>query len=190
MRKLTEISVVIAALAVIAVPGAVWAAQEGTRSSVTVAVPSMLSITQDVGDFTLKFEDSKAGSVTNGQTVGYVVMANNMTNEFLRGAVSYAISAADGRDSLDGIIIGPNSPAGYRNRGLPENATLEPSIFEFRGGRLISTTRYIMDKPPSSGPAGKILNGIVYVNWGAYAYRDLTPADGGSVILTVTLKDS
>ncbi len=186
MRKFMRFAVALAMLALV-VPGKAWAASVDDSDTVTVNVGNVLSITDEVGNFTLTFDSTTgtvAGSVTAGQTVGYVLRANNMSNSAIAGALSAKISTA-----LDGITFRANAGMAYTATPGSDagNATLNPVS---SGAVNIGTSATALyDKPSSTGNQGKVLNGTAFVNWGAVAARDLADADGGSMTLTVTLKD-
>ena len=150
----------------------------------TVTVGTILSIeTGDDPNFTLAFSDFASGAFSQGKFVNYIVRANNMTTSALTGAVSAKINAA-----LDGITI-VNTPQTYVNDGTSSNAVLT----ELGGGSPIAvgtTSVNLYNKPTSSGAEGKILKGQAPTYWQARADRDLAPGDGGTVTITVTLKDS
>ena len=100
-KRLAQFTVMIAILAMVAMPARVWATTVNSTATVTVQVPTILSISdQGTGPFTLTFTSTANGGTTNGQTVGYAVSANNMPNAGLAGAVSAKISAL-----LSGITI-------------------------------------------------------------------------------------
>ena len=183
MKKLMRFAMTLAMLA-LAVPGSAWAASVNDADTVTIDVANILSITDEVGNFTLTFltDGTTAGSVSSGQTVGYILRANNMSNSAIAGALSAKINAA-----LDGITFRANSGMSYVSGGSSGDATLNPVS---SGAVNIGTSATaLFDKPASTGNQGKVLNGTAFVNWGAIADRDLADADGGSVTLTVTLKD-
>ncbi len=183
-KRLVSFAIGIAILAMGIVPAAVWANTVNTAATVTVQVPAILSISDNgTGNFTLTFQSAAAGGTTNGQTVGYAVQANSMPNSALTGALSAKISAL-----LSGITIRANSGRTYTNNGSASNAVLQESSAGLIN--LGTTAVNIMDKPASTGNSGKILSGTAFINWGAVADRDLTTTDGGSVTLTVTLKDA
>ena len=183
MKKSMKYAMIALAVLAMALPGAAWALTANDADSVTVTVPTILSISDDVGNFTLTFTGSAAGSTTNGQTVGYIVDANNMPNTALTGALSAKISAL-----LSGITIRANPARTYVNDGSASNAVLTESTAAVIN--LGTTAVNIMDKPASAGSSGKILHGRAFVNWGAVADTDVTTANGGTVTLTVTLKDA
>ncbi len=182
MKKLVRVAVTLAMLALV-VPGSAWASTVDDARTVTVSVPTILSITDETGPFTLTFADAASGGTTNGQTVGYIVKSNNMPNSALTGALSAKISGL-----LDGITIRANPGRTYTNAGSASNAVLQESSASFIN--LGTTAVNVMDKPALAGASGKILSGTAFVNWGAVATRDLSLADGGAVTLTVTLKDA
>lgn len=183
MKKITQIAMILALMAAVVVPGAAWAATADDADTVTVSVPSILSISDETGNFTLTFLSSANGGVTNGQTVGYQVQANNMPNSALAGALSAKINTL-----IDGITIRANEGRTYVNNGTASNAILEDASASVIN--MGTTATAVMNKPASTGASGQILNGTAFVNWGAVATRDLTTADGGSATLTVTLKDA
>ena len=171
-----------AVILAVGMPGA-WAISVDDADTVTVSVPTVLSISDETGNFTLAFSSSANGGTTNFQTVGYVVKANNMPNSALTGALSAKISSL-----LDGISIRALAGRTYTNNGTASNALLADN-----GAGIVTvgtSLAGLMDKPSSSGASGKILDGTAFVAWQAQATRDLTSSDGGGVTLTVTLKDA
>ena len=163
----------------------VWAGSVNDVDNVTVTVNSTLSITDPTGDFTLAFNQTTGtanGVISTPQTVVYTVNANNMPNTALAGTVSARLNAALGGMDIKGSI-GP-----YVNKGSAGSATLNPSAAV---PITIGTTAVnLMDKPATTGAAGKVLNGDFGVSYTATATRDLAANDGGTVTLTVTLKDA
>ena len=184
MKKITQFAMSLAAVLALGMPGA-WAASVDDTDTVTITVNNILSISDEVGPFTLAFDNDTgtvSGSASTGQTVGYLVQANNLPNAAVAGALSAKISAL-----LDGITFRANSGMAYNNTGSSGNAILAPVD---SGPVVIGTaTTALADKPASTGAQGKVLNGTYFVNWGAIANRDLSDTDGGAVALTVTLKD-
>lgn len=180
---------VAAAFALAATPSA-WAATADDSDSVTVTVDPVLSISDEVGDFTITFTNatgSAAGDVSTGQTVGYIVKSNTMPNAALTGALSAKLST-----TLTNIEIrGTTDGTSYVNDGSASNAILEAVNTDTANPTVIGTTATSMfNKPSSTGTAGKILDGRAFINWNAKATADLVPGDGGTVTLTVTLKDA
>lgn len=184
MSKFMRFALVLAMLAVV-LPGSAWAANVvNDVDTVTVAVQPTISISDATGNFSLTFTDTAPNALTNNfQTVGYVVQANTMPNSALTGALSARISAL-----LDGINLLALTDRVFNNAGSASNAVLTESP----GGTVTVGTSPVplMDKPASTGSSGMILSGTAFVSWRAQATRDLTSTDGGSVMLTVTLKDA
>jgi hypothetical protein len=165
--------------------GQAWAASVDEGSSVTVNVNEVLSIQEQVGDFSLTFENIFEDNNSTGQTVGYILYANNMPNAALPGALSAKLSKV-----MPGIDIKANLSSGsYTQPGGPSGyARLVP---DSTAGIVVGeTTTSLMSKPTSGGNDGKILAGRAFINWSATATRILTPDDSHVVRLTVTLKDS
>jgi|GEM_PF-2659663 len=182
MRKQIRFTAILAVLTAV-LPSAAWAASVDDADTVTVSVPTILSISDSTGNFTLTFTSAVSGGTTNFQTVGYAVQSNNMPNAALTGALSAKLSAL-----LDGINIRALGSRTYTNSGTASNAVLTEAP---SGVVTIGTSATgIMDKPASSGNSGKILSGTAFVAWQGQSTRDLTTSDGGSVTLTVTLKDA
>lgn len=182
MKKFAQLIGVAAVILAAGMPAA-WAASADDADTVTVSVPTVLSISDETGNFTLAFASSANGGTTNFQTVGYAVSSNNMPNSALTGALSAKVSAL-----LDGINIRALGGRTYTNNGSASNAVLTESP---TGPVTIGTSATgIMDKPALAGSSGKILTGTAFVAWQGKATRDLTFSDGGSVTLTVTLKDA
>ena len=183
MRKQMQLGAIFVALAV-ALPGAAWATAVNDADTVTVAVPSILSINDDTGNFTLTFQSTSTNGITDFKTVGYNVSANNMPNSALVGALSAKVSPA-----LTGMNLRALAGRTYTNNGTASNAVLSEAP---TGVVAIGTTATgIMDKPALAGTSGQILNGVAFVAWQAQATRDLTAADSGqATTLTVTLKDA
>ncbi len=186
MNKITRIMAVAAFLAV-TLPGGAWAGSSDDTRTVTVTVPATLSITDEVGNFTLPFQNgSTSGAVSKNQNVGYRVICNSMPNSALSGAISAKISAA-----LTGVTIrGQSESDAFDNQGTGSNATL----VSVNVGNPISvgtSTTAIATKPSTSaGTAGTLLNGTYFINWTALATQDLGPGTVGTTSLTVTLKDA
>ena len=186
MKKRIHFAIAFAVLAV-ALPRSAWATSISDTDTVTVDVGNILSIEDSEGNFSLSFNNvtgTVAGSASTGKTVGYVLRANNMSNSAVSGALSAKISSA-----LDGITFQANSGMTYTPTAGASagNATLTPVS---SGAVPVGTTATaLFDKPASVGTQGQVLNGTAFINWGAVAARDLGDADGGSMTLTVTLKD-
>lgn len=168
-----------------------WAGPPSNNNdNVTVKVEPALSITDEVGNFTIEFNSltgSAAGDVSTGQTVGYIVRANTMPNAALAGALSAKINA-----TLTNIQLRASTDAtAYVNGGTASNAILTPVNTDTANPTVVGTTAVaIFDKPASTGSAGKVLRGTAYMNWNAKATADLVPGDGGTVTITTTLKDA
>ena len=162
---------------------AAWADSDDFSHTVTVSVADTLSITfEDDPNFTLTFaDDFGQGSVSTGKTVVYTVRANTMSLSAIPGAVSAKISAA-----LSGIDL-KGFPGDYTNEGTSGYAVLEKVGAEAVIG---TTATALFNKPASSGSSGSLLKGKAPVHYRAVATRDLSTSDGGTVTLTVTLKDS
>lgn len=160
-----------------------WAGTANQTHALTVKVGDILSIT--VGEdpnFTLTFDtDFGNGAVSTGKTFSYIIRSNTMPLSALAGAISAKISA-----TLSGINI-KAFPGDYTNEGVAGYATLTKTTAE----TVVGTTAVALaDKPASAGANGKLLKGTFPIHYRAVATRDLSTADGGTVTLTVTLKDS
>lgn len=182
--------VLIVAALVLSAAHSAWATESNNADSATVTVASVLSISDEVGNFTIAFNNatgSSSGSVSTGQTVGYIVNSNSMPNTALAGALSAKISAL-----LTNIQLRATTDAtAYVNDGVAANAILTPVNTDTANPTVVGTTAVaIFDKPVSTGAAGKILKGRAYINWNAKATADLAPGDGGTVTITTTLKDA
>lgn len=180
---------VVAAL-VLGATHSAWATSANNNDNATVQVQPVLSITDEVGNFTIQFNDatgSATGSISTGQTVGYIVKSNTMPNAALAGALSAKINTTLTNIQLRASTDG----SAYVNGGTASNAVLTPVNTDTNNPTVVGTTAVaIFDKPASSGAAGKVLNGTAYINWNAKATADLVPGDGGTVTITTTLKDA
>src|SRR3990167_7828917 len=78
-------------VAIVGLHGIAFAASSSVSHSVTVSVPSQISITADTTNFTLTMADFIAGSESDTKTVNYTVKANKVT-------------AADGATVLKGQL--------------------------------------------------------------------------------------
>ncbi len=178
---------ILAAALTLGVTHSAWAATASDADSLTVSVASILSITDEVGNFTITFDNntgSAAGSISTGQTVGYAVNANNMPLTALNSALTAKLSAL-----LTNIQVrGSTDATAYVNGGGAGNAILAPFNTDTNAPTVIGTTDTRMFDKPATG--NKVLKGTAYVNWNAKATADLIPGDGGTVTLTVTLKDA
>lgn len=182
MKKFMQLITVAAMILAVGIPGA-WAASVDDVDTVTLTVPTILSISDETGNFTLTFTSAANGGTTNFQTVGYAVRSNNMPNSELTGALSARINAL-----RDGINIRALGARAYTNNGSASNAVL---VEDPAGPVTVGTSLTdLMRKPALAGASGRILSGTAFVAWQAQATRDLTAADSGSVTLTVTLKDA
>ena len=176
-----RVAVFAAILSCLAAPA--WAGSSNDTDSVTVLTPTILSITDTVGNFTLTMTDMVSGSVSNRQTVIYTVKGNNYATTALAGALSAKVSAL-----LSGIRLKGDPAASSTNNGTAGNILLTESA---AGDIAVGTTAVnFMDKGATVAPQGKVLNGSVGVSWVAVADRDLSATDGGTVTLTVTIKDA
>ena len=176
--------VVLSAALVLGVAHSALATVSNDADTITISVDPILSISDEVGNFTIKFTNatgSAAGSISEGQTVGYLVQANTMPNTALAGALSAKIGTAFTNIELRAV------GGSYVNNGTVSNAVLASA-----GDPIVvgTTGVALANKPVSSGTPSKILNGRFFVNWNAKALADLATGDGGSATLTVTLKDA
>lgn len=167
-----------------------WAKESNNSNGATVSVASVLSISDEIGNFTIAFNNatgSATGSISTGQTVGYLVNSNSMPNTALAGALSAKIGGL-----LTGIQLRASTDAtAYVNDGVAANAILVPANTDTANPTVVGTTAVaIFNKPASTGVAGKVLKGRAYINWNAKATADLAPGDGGIVTITTTLKDA
>lgn len=184
MSKLRSMRwVVLAAALALGATHSAWAAVSNNSDNVTVTVESILSVSDETGNFTIKFDNatgSSAGSISTGQTVGYIVASNTMPNAALAAALSAKISVPLTDKELR--AVGGN----YVNDGTASNAILESA-----GDPVVvgTTAVALANKPASTGTAGKVLKGKWFVNWSAKALADLFPSSE-TVTLTVTLKDA
>ncbi len=182
MKKFMQLIGVAAMILAAGIPGARAASVDDT-DTITVAVPAILSISDETGNFTLTFTSASNGGTTNFQTVGYAVQSNNMPNSELAGALSAKINALK-----DGVNIRALGSRNYTNAGSASNAVLaEDPVGPVTVG---TSATALMKKSTSTGDAGKILSGTAFVAWQGQATRDLTASDSGPVTLTVTLKDA
>ena len=173
---------VFAAAIVLGLTHPAWAGSSNDTDDVTFAVGNSLSITDTMGNFTLTFANTTNGSDSDNKTVIYTVTANNMPNTALTGAVSAKINAL-----VSGITLKAN-PGAYTNNGSAGNATLDTAVATYTD--VTTTAVNLYNKPVTTGAQGKVLNGLVGINYKATATRDLAASDGGTVTLTVTLKDA
>ncbi len=156
--------------------------------NVTVQVDSVLDITyEDNPDILMEFKnDFATGALSAGKFINYKVRANNMTTGALSGAITAKISQL-----VDGVdVVTAAGSMQYTNEGTSSNAVLVPTG---SNAAVVIRTSPVALFDKASGPAapnGKILKGHAGVYYQAKALRDLNPSDGGTTILTVTLKDS
>ena len=186
-----QAAVVFAAALLLGVTHSAWATSASdTSDNIQVTVASVLSITDEfTGPIVLTFsaDGSATGSLSSGQTVGYIVNANTMQLAALNSALTAKLSAPV--TNVD--IRGSTAADAYVNAGTGSNAILVPFNTSAASPTVIGTSDTRMfDKPTSSGNPGKVLKGTAYINWNAKATADLVPGDGGVVTLTVTLKDA
>ncbi len=173
-----------AALVMLGVACPALATQADDVDQLTVSVDPILAISDDIGNFTIKFTNatgSAKDSISTGQTVGYLISANNMPNTALSGALTAKISSA-----LTGIQVRATGGT-YTNDGSGDNGPLTPASATVNVG---TTAAILANKPATSTAAGKVMTGKYFVNWNALATTDLSPGAGGTVTLTVTLKDA
>lgn len=185
MKMLTRFAAVFAMLAVV-LPGAAWAGSADDADTVTVSVPASIGISDEAGNFTLTFANgSSTNSISSNKTVGYIVNSNTMPNAALAGALSAKISSA-----ITGVTLQANMASdSYTNVGTASNAILTP-VNTATPVAVGTSLTALANKEESSGAAGQILNGTFFVSWNAKATADLSPGDGGSTTLTVTIKDA
>ena len=189
MRKSIQFAAILAAVALV-LPAGAWAASVSDAKSVNITVGNALSIIADpAGAINLQFNSAtgaETGSISTAGTIGYVVQANAMNNAAIPGAVSAKINAPISgmtfQAAAGGLAYIPaaGSPAG--------NATLNPVSTSAVPITIAGTN--LFDKPVSTGNQGQVLNGVAFVSYVAVADRDLADADGGSLTVTVTLKDT
>ena len=175
-----------ALIALLFVPGIATAGEDTFSHNVTVQVDTVLSIVyEDDPNILMEFQDDfSEGSVSIGKFINYKVRANDMTEGALDNAITAKIDA-----EVDGVeIITADSSIQYTNEGTASNAVLIPVG---AAPVVIGTTEAPIFKKESgpSAPGGKILKGRAGAYYQARALRDLAPGDGGSCVLTVTLRD-
>ncbi len=164
-------------------PG-VWAGSSNNNDTVTVKVAPILSISDEVGNFELVFEEetgSAAGAISKNKVVGYKVRANAMPNAALPGALSAKLSVAI--PNIDLRAVGGN----YVNDGTANNATLVKTEDPVIVG---TTVVALANKPASTGVSGQIMQGRYFISWDALAKADLQAGVVGNATLTTTLKDA
>ncbi len=161
---------------------ACWAASAETTHQVTVVVvPTSLSIADDIGSSSLKFNDPVAGAQSDPQTVQYRVAGNSFPSGALSGIVSVSMA-----DPPEGIELKADVGT-FTNNGTEGNILLHPTA---SGEQVIGTDPTpLAGKETTSGTQANILNGTLPVTWTAGAKQNLS-ADEYPVTLTVTLKDT
>ena len=157
-------------------PAADW----GWALMCQVDAPPVLSITDDVGPFTLSFPDFAGGSLSTVQVVVYRVQANNMAPGSIQGAVTAHLDSLFGDAELRADVTG------YANLGDPEFSTLS----EAQGGFVTvqTTPVQLADKQPGDVCCDPCMDGTLTVLWQARLTGDAA-AGSTTRTLTVTLRD-
>ena len=159
-----------------------FAASAETSHNVTVVVvPTVLSVSDDAGEFRLEFDDPAAGSDSSTQLVHYRVSGNTFSTGALPGIVS---AEADG--PKEGIEL--KAEVGeFVNDGTEGNILLHASA----GGEQAvgSVPVPLAGKGPTSGTQAEMLNGTVPIQWKANSTKNLSSGEY-PITLTVTLKDA
>ncbi len=146
--------------------------------SITVAVPSFLSMTADKSDFTLTFADYITGSETNTDTVTYSVRANNLDKT--NGVVSAKL------DSLYDNVTLKADPGAYSK--VNGNASLTEAAAGFIAVDASGVS--LMNKTVDNG-TGKTTRGSFPVIYKASADQDLSVDAFPQVrVLTVTFANA
>jgi len=142
----------------------------------TDVVPTFLSITADVTDFTLTFADFASGSLTDTQVVNYTVRFNGAT--VTDGAVKAKISEAYTNVDLKADVGAYTKTAG--NARLTEQSA---------GYMTIGTTDVNIAKRVTDTGSGKTSRGSLAVTYQAEATNVLEPVSEAKT-LTITLADA
>ncbi|MBI4972081.1 MAG: hypothetical protein HZC17_09690 [Candidatus Omnitrophica bacterium] len=163
-----------------------WAATETDLQTVTVNVPSQLSITGDGGGaFTLTSANYLSGSESGVSTVTYTILGNNIAKTALTSFVAAKISAL-----VDGVNI-QALPGIFNNAGSAGNivnADLTPP----GSYTTLGTTDTSMENKAdlSASPDAKmVINGTLPISYKSVLTRD-HEAINTVVTLTVTVKDA
>lgn len=146
----------------------------------TLEAEPVLSITDDVGPFTLQFSDFVEGSSSDVQTVAYRIQANNMASGVVSGAVTAHLS-----ESFQGVDLTADV-TGYSNLGHPNFATLSENQAGSIAIQIAPTS--LADKQSGNGQGDSCLDGQLTVNWQARLTQDAA-AGSTTRTLIVTLKD-
>lgn len=155
-----------------------YAASDTTTHSVTISVPTTLSIAADTSNFTLTMSDFVSGAQSNTQTVNYTITSNN-NNVAANGTV---LSAALGSAFTDLNLFA--DPGTYTRSGGNFN------LVEAAAGNItIGTTSTALAKKTIVSGTGKITRGTLPVAYKAVATQDLA-AGTQAQTLTITLVDA
>ena len=159
-----------------------WATPDGTARGQLVGggSPPVLSISDDIGSFTLTFSNFLQGSVSSTQEVAYRIQANNMMTGSVQGVVSARL-----QQTFSGIDLEVDVTA-YQNLGVPSSANLQESV---AGRQVVNTTGVsLANKTPGNGNNDKVVDGNLGILWQARLTGNVI-AGSRTTGLVVTLKD-
>ncbi len=175
--KLSLVAVMLVAGLVGILPAA-FAGASAVTHSVTISVPTSLSLTADTAGFTLTMADYVSGSVSDTQQVVYTVKSNNSAL-----AANAAIVKAKLGTLFSGIDFLANPGAYTKQNGnfdMTENAA---------GNITVLTSDVPLMKKTGITGSGKTTKGTFPVDYSALATADLD-SQSQNQTLTVTLVDA
>ncbi len=156
------------------------AGQPASALIITLEAPTVLSISDATGPFTLTFPDFVSGTVSGTQTVVYRVQANNMTAGAVQGAVSARLEQTLDRMEMEADVNG------YQNLGGGTFAVLEEAISGYQAIQASETS--LADKVAGTGSGDASLDGNLTVTWRARLTAE-APAGQQSRFLVVTVRE-
>ncbi len=145
-----------------------------------VDAPPVLSITDEVGPFTLTFNDFTKDTLSTTQSVDYRIQANTMASGTVQNALSARLDNLFSNADLEGDV------QGYTNLGNSDFARL----VEAQSGFVViktSDTR-LADKTGGQGHGRRCLDGKLSILWRSKLTQE-APAGTQSNLLIVTLRD-
>ena len=148
---------------------------------ITLDSPTVLSISDTTGSFTLVFPNFVKGTLSSLQSVTYRIQANKMAAGTVQGAVSASLSELFPGIDLQADVDGYQN-LGKSNFGLLQEVQAGPQNIETAPAALA-------DKTPGTGSGDNNLDGNLTVTWRAKLTTD-TAAGQNSRFLVVTLKES
>jgi hypothetical protein len=177
IAKCLNVAIIAAVFSMMSTPAALAVDFVTLSHTTTIAVPETISITSDVGNFTLTMPSNASGAVSNTQAVVYTVKANKMRQADGAPGINANLDFAYDRINFQAQV------GLYTKVGGNTELVAAPVV---GGWHTIGTSNVAIANKTASVAPGDILDGTIPVTYRAVATANM-PSGNQVHILFVTL---